>query len=123
MGFRDAVLVNLFRVFLIGILFSTWLNPVFLLSLGGAIVAIVSMGTLKSIAGTRISMVGVSVFGAWMHMITQFGLVALLIVRDSMVLLAAIPSLFLSIVAGTLTGIISLYVSTRLPERVFKSSI
>jgi heptaprenyl diphosphate synthase len=81
----------------------------FILSFGAAIVSVAGMALLRAVGRERFSLVGLSLFGALVHNITQLGLAAL-IVRHAGVF-AYLPYMLMgSLPTGALTGVAATYV-------------
>lgn len=116
MGFGAALVVNIARAVLIGFLLGTWATPVFLMSLGGAVVAVSAMALAKSTG--RIGLIGISTLGAFTHMLVQFLLAAMLLVHHAGILIFTGPSLFAAIAAGIITGIITMILLERIPAKL-----
>ena len=67
LGFKEAVIVTFLRVVLGSILGGTFLGPTFFLSLVGGIAAILVMGMLYKVGKNRMSLIGISILGAYTH--------------------------------------------------------
>jgi uncharacterized membrane protein len=113
-GWREALVVNLFRCIIIGLFFGTWASPVFLLSLGGGIVSILVMALSKMLLGKSVGIVGISTLGSFSHMLTQFYLASILLVHHSGILLFTGPSLIAAIASGIVVGIVASMVLNRI---------
>lgn len=121
-GWRAALGVNLLRAAVVAALFGTWASPAFLLSLGGGVAAVAVMALVHRFAGERVGPVGVSAAGAFAHMLTQFTLVALLIVRHLGVLALVGPSLVAAILAGAIVGSLADLLLRRLPPGLVRAA-
>jgi heptaprenyl diphosphate synthase len=115
-GFGEALIVNLQRTFLVALIFGTWASPALVLSLGGAVGAMVAMGVMRAVLGHIFGPIGVSAFGAFTHMTIQFWLAALLLVRHGSLLIFAGPSLIAAVASGIFTGWIVVLVLPRMGE-------
>ena len=101
-GFKDALYVSILRVFVVGILRTGLFSTTFYFSLFGSIFSIISMYLIKKL---KLSIIGVSIFGSFMHNIGQ--LVAAFIFINTN-LLYYLPFLtILSIISGIFIGLIS----------------
>ncbi len=116
MGWRAALTVNMLRAAAIAAIFGSWASPAFVLSIGGGVAAVATMAAVKSLAGGLVSPIGVSAAGAFAHMLVQFSLAAMLIVRHAGLLAITGPSLIAAVIAGVFVGWIGLSVITRLPR-------
>jgi heptaprenyl diphosphate synthase len=83
LGFKEAVIVTFLRVVLGSILGGTFLGPTFFLSLVGGIAAILIMGMLYKIGKTHISLIGISIFGAYTHTLATSLCVYYFLIRKS----------------------------------------
>lgn len=101
-GFKDALYVSILRVFVVGILRTGLFSTTFYFSLFGSIFSIISMYLIKKL---KLSIIGVSIFGSFMHNIGQ--LVAAFIFINTN-LLYYLPFLtILSIISGVFIGLVS----------------
>lgn len=101
-GFKDASYVSILRVFVVGILRIGLFSTTFYFSLFGSIFSIISMYLIKKL---KLSIIGVSIFGSFMHNIGQ--LVAAFIFINTN-LLYYLPFLtILSIISGIFIGLVS----------------
>lgn len=116
MGAWAALQVNVFRVIVVAALLGSWSSPSFVLSLSGAVTAVLVMALVKKLAGNSVSMTGVSICGAWTHMATQFTVASLLIVRHASLMVVAGPSLVAALVSGFLVGWLAAMLLERLPK-------
>lgn len=114
-GWRAALGVNLLRAVVVGFLFGTWASPAVALSLAGAAVAVPAMEAVRRIGGGHVGPVGMSAAGAFVHMLVQFALAALLFVRSASLLAFAGPSLVAAVVSGVLVGLLAALVLKRMP--------
>ncbi|CDR31459.1 Heptaprenyl diphosphate synthase component I [Acholeplasma oculi] len=102
-GFKEASLVTILRVLLIGLLYRSF-TVTFWMGLGGAVLSIITMGVLKNFL--KVHMVTVSVLGAITHTIGQV-LVGIYLLETELLILYLPLMLLISIPAGILIGIIS----------------
>ncbi len=116
-GWKSALLVNVLRVIIIALFLGSWSNPSFWLSLSGAVASVPAMAVVKTIGINKISPVGVSATGAWVHMLVQFIVASFSIVRHSSLMVLAGPSLIAAIISGILVGIIAEQLLKRLTYR------
>ena len=102
-GIIEAVLVNLLRVFLVGLLRGTFLSMGFLMSLTGAVLSLGIM-ILFYLIIKRFSIIAVSVMGSLFHIFGQI-LIAIIFL-GTMSVLYYLPIISISaIVTGILVGI------------------
>lgn len=118
MGFQAALIVNITRALLVGLLFGTWATPALLLSLGGGIAAVIVMEIVRRMGQSRIGPVGVSVSGAFAHMLVQFILASLLLVRHGSLMVLAGPSLIAAVISGVLVGVVVVVAVDRIPPHL-----
>ena len=102
LGWKEAILISLIRVFLVSLLFGTGASLFY--SLAGAVLSLLGMIGLK--ATKLFSSVAVSVAGGVLHNVGQIGMACLLLETD--VLRYYLPFLALSgIIAGVVIGVIA----------------
>ena len=107
LGFKEAVIVTFLRVVLGSILGGTFLGPTFFLSLAGGIAAILIMGMLYRIGKKHISLIGISIFGAYTHTLATSLCVYYFLIRESS-FFTLLPFFFsLALLTGILTGSIA----------------
>ena len=107
LGFKEAVIVTFLRVVLGSILGGTFLGPTFFLSLVGGIAAILIMGMLYRIGKKHISLIGISIFGAYTHTLATSLCVYYFLIRESS-FFTLLPFFFsLALLTGILTGSIA----------------
>lgn len=81
----------------------------FILSFGAAIASVAAMASLRAVGRERFSLIGLSLFGALVHNLTQLALAAL-IVRHAGVF-AYLPYMLMgSLPTGAITGVAAAYV-------------
>jgi heptaprenyl diphosphate synthase len=103
-GEKDAFLVLILRILLVGILRGTIFSVTFYLSLSGGLSAYLLMFTFKQFR--VFSMIGVSIMGAFGHSVGQIAMAIFLIERTE--LIYYLPYiLVLSVATGVLTGMIA----------------
>ena len=102
LGWKEAILVSLIRVFLVSLLFGTGASLFY--SLAGAVLSLIGMIGLR--ATKLFSSVAVSVAGGVLHNVGQIGMACLLLETD--VLRYYLPFLALSgILAGVVIGVVA----------------
>jgi heptaprenyl diphosphate synthase len=107
LGFKEAVIVTFLRIILGSILGGTFLGPTFFLSLVGGIAAILIMGMLYKTGKNHMSLIGVSIFGAYTHTLATSLCVYYFLIRESS-FFTLLPFFFsLALLTGILTGSIA----------------
>ena len=114
-GSKDAVVISILRVFIVGLLRTGIFSINFFFSLSGAIISIISMSSLKKI--TKLSMVGISIVGATAHSIGQL-LFATFFVKSVAILLYAPAIIIISVISGIITGLISKYLMKYIEKEI-----
>jgi heptaprenyl diphosphate synthase len=99
---RDALLINLMRIFLVGFLFGNL--SMILYSLAGALLSFLCMYLAKK--SRAFSVMGVSVIGGIMHNVGQL-LVAMMVLETKSLLYYGPVLLIAGVVTGLLIGVIS----------------
>ena len=118
-GIPAALLVAVGRTFLGALIVGTFLSPGLLLSLGGALTSVLVMGAIRTIQKDFLSMIGISIVGAFSHTIMQFILARWLIVGQSGVFYLLPPMMAASIVTGLIIGICAFTINQRLSHSGF----
>ena len=109
LGAREAVLVSLVRIFLISLLFGSFVSLAY--SVAGAVLSLAVMLLLKKL--TPMSSVGVSVAGGVAHNVGQIAVACFLL--DTAEIVYYLPFLVLS---GTLAGVAIGIISGVLVKRI-----
>ena len=112
-GMKFILGVFLVRVFVGSALVGKLFSPGFLLALGGGTAATISMIVAWRFGKTRLSFLGISLIGAWVHNLVQVILAAFIIQHLSVLVLLPF-FLFLSLFTGTINGLLANKIS---PER------
>lgn len=99
-GFKDALIISLLRVFLVGILRTGLFSMSFFFSLGGSIVSVIVMYLAKKF--TKLSIIGVSIMGSISHTLGQI-IVAIIFYNINMIYYMA-WALILALPTGILVG-------------------
>jgi len=102
LGTKEAFIISLFRVFLAGLLFGTFISLAY--SLAGALVSLTVMSLLKK--ASVFSPVAISVVGGVFHNMAQI-VVACLIVGSDILKYYAPVLVLTGIVAGIAVGLVS----------------
>lgn len=97
-SFKDAFLIVIIRVILATLVGGSLSG--FIYSITGGVLSLLAMYCIKKIGGENISIIGVSVFGAFFHNLGQV-IVAALIVQN-IIIISYLPILMF---AGVVTGI------------------
>lgn len=108
MGLRTALLLTVLRTLLGSVVGGGLLGFGFVLSFGAGAVSALAMGALRGVGRERFSLVGISLFGAVAHNLTQLGLAAWIVRHGG--LFAYLPYMLLgSVPTGVFTGLASAY--------------
>jgi len=108
---KTGFAVGILRVFLGALILGRLFSPSFILSLSGTIVALIVMSALMSIRGKFVSLIGISIAGAFSHLATQILVAGAIFYRiDAVIWLMPISTIW-AIVAGAIVGIITERVS------------
>lgn len=111
MGEKEAVIINMIRILLVGITFGNTFSMAY--SLAGGILSGLVMILLKKTGRVRI--ITVSVLGGIFHNVGQI-LVAMVIMETRAILYYLLVLWVTGIVAGIIVGIISAQIVQRLPK-------
>lgn len=97
-SFKDAFLIVIIRVIMATLIGGSLSG--FLYSIVGGLFSLLAMASIKKIGGENISIIGVSVFGAFFHNLGQVFVAALIV--QNIIIISYLPILML---AGVGTGI------------------
>ncbi len=103
-SFKDALLISVLRVFIMGLLMTGVFSVTFYFSLGGALLSIISMAIIKKTH--LLSIIGVSIVGSVCHSLGQV-IVAILILRQTAMIYYLPWLLLFSIPTGIVVGFFS----------------
>jgi heptaprenyl diphosphate synthase len=102
--FKEAVIVTFLQLVIGSILGGTFLGPTFFLSLVGGIAIILIMSVLYQAAINHMSLIGISIFGAYTHTLETSLCIYYFLIRESS-FFTLLPFFFsLALLTGTLTG-------------------
>ena len=120
LGFKEALVVTGLRVFLGSIIGGTFLGPTFFLSLTGGLAATGVMALVYRRGSGPFSMIGVSVAGAYAHILAITFCVYWIFIRQDAFLHLLPIFLSLALISGLLTGIAANILTHRLAGVSFK---
>lgn len=110
---KSAVMVSCMRALLSGIFGDLFM---LIFSFPAAFTSSLSMGILHRLSGQRFSIVGLSVFGAVMHNLTQLLVAYFVLNLNYSSILTLAPFLVIAaVVAGFITGLIARYIVKHFP--------
>ena len=110
-SFREAAMVSVIRILVIGFLFGNMFSIIY--SLSGAALSLACMTFMK--AKTDFSPIGISVVGGVTHNIGQL-LAAMLIVKNGSLIYYAPALLIFGVITGVLIGLLTTEILRRLPS-------
>lgn len=118
-SFKDALLVSILRVFLVGILRTGVFSVTFFFSLSGAILSVIVMALFKKC--TRLSIIGISILGSISHSIGQI-LIAIFFVQNTNIIYYLPWILLFAIPSGILVGFLGKELVAKFPKEQWKNS-
>lgn len=113
-GWKEAIVINVFRIFISGFLFGNMYGILF--SLSGAVISFIAMLIIKST--DRFSMTGTSIIGGVFHNIAQI-LVAAFVVKTSGIIYYMPVLIIAGVITGFINGTIASQVMTHI-RRIIK---
>ncbi|MBN2541100.1 MAG: Gx transporter family protein [Bacilli bacterium] len=116
MSRKEAATVAILRILLVGLIYSGLFSPTFLISLGGGLLALISMLLLK---GTKLSIYTVSVLGSLMHMIGQIA-IAIGVVHTTSLIYYLPYMMIVSVPTGLITGYLANWIIHNFSDRIMK---
>jgi heptaprenyl diphosphate synthase len=115
-GRKEAFIVMMVRILLVGLIYSGLFSTSFWISLSGGIIAITTMVALSK---TNLSIYSISVAGALMHMVGQ--IFAAIILLSTQTLLYYLPiMIMLSVPTGIITAYLSKKIINNLSGKILK---
>lgn len=118
LGFKEAMIVTFLRVILGSILGGTFLGPTFFLSLAGGLASILVMGMIYKKGEKYLSLIGISIIGAYTHTLATSVCVYYFFIRESS-FFTLLPFFFsLALITGILTGSIANTLTRQMRHRV-----
>lgn len=118
-GIREAFLIVVLRVFLSSLILGRLFQITFWLSFSGSIAACLGMWLIFRCFEKYFSLIGVSIFGALCHNITQIAVAYFLFIRQP-ALFSLIPLLLVSsLLSGLVIGIVAHIVSVQIKTLVY----
>ncbi len=113
-GWKEAIVINVFRIVISGFLFGNMYGILF--SLSGAVISFIAMVMIKST--DRFSMTGTSIIGGVFHNIAQI-LVAAFVVKTSGIIYYMPVLIIAGVITGFINGTIASQVMTHI-RRIIK---
>jgi len=104
-GLRAGLTLTISRVFIGTLLTGTFLTPAFFLSMSGGIASTVVLAMAYRFFHPRLSIIGVSVLGAFIHTFVQVVVAYLLFIKHFQIFLLMPIFLSFSLVAGLISGL------------------
>lgn len=105
-GFKQGVILVVFRVILANLILGKLFQPVFWLSFSGGLAATLVMGMSWIALRKMFSTIGISILGALTHNIIQVLVASVLIVKQMLIVQLWPLIVSISIIAGLLIGIL-----------------
>lgn len=113
-GWKEAIVINVFRIVISGFLFGNMYGILF--SLSGAVISFIAMLIIKST--DRFSMTGTSIIGGVFHNIAQI-LIAAFVVKTSGIIYYMPVLIIAGVITGFINGTIASQVMTHI-RRIIK---
>lgn len=101
---KDAAIVVLIRIMLVGLVYSGLFQPTFWMSLSGGVLAFIAMVVFKRL--TKLTLISVSVAGSLFHMVGQI-LMAMVVLNTETLIFYLPYMMLIAIPTGFFTGIIA----------------
>ncbi len=118
LGYKEAILINIIRIIIIGFFFGNLFRIFF--SIAGAVISFIAMAVLKRT--NKVSMITVAIAGGVFHNLGQI-VVACYIV-DTYSVFVYLPVLIVSgVITGMIIGILSDIIYKRLKKFIYKSGM
>lgn len=102
--FKDAIILSILRVILVGFVRTGIFNSIFMFSICGALFSVLFMYIFKRF--TKLSPIGISIIGSIFHLLAQL-LCACIFINNFNIIYYLPFILIIGIISGTITGILS----------------
>jgi len=112
---KSAIIVAFTKTIIGGFFSGALISPTTILSLSGSAIAIIIMYFALKLP-FNFSLIGVSIFGAVAHNLTQIVLVRILLIRSSAIFYLTPLLLILGIVTGIITGYLAHLINARFAQ-------
>ncbi len=113
-GRKEGAIVSIFRIFIVGLIYSGLFTPSFWISFTGGILALLVLISLKS---TKLSIMTISVLAALMHMVGQI-IAAIIVVKTTLLIYYLPYMILLSIPTGLVTGYLAKRIISGFSEKI-----
>lgn len=113
-GLKEGLLIVILRVIVGSLITGRFLQPVFILSLGGGLTAALGMAIFLRANHRRLSFIGISIIGSILKNITQLILAYLLIISENHLFFLFPAMLIASLITGIITGMCAILLDDRL---------
>jgi len=113
-GVLPACGIVCLRIFIGGLLSGTLFGPSFLMSASGGFTSFTVMALVRRFSFSRVGLVGISLFGAYTHIITQIFVAYFVLIRHKSVFLLLPILLSVSLVTGFINGLGACYLTRHL---------
>ncbi len=104
-GFRAGVIVNLLRIMLGAFLSGSLFSPGFALSFSGGMLSVIVMGIAYKLWSEYFSLIGISLIGAYTHILTQLVVAYYLLIQHQGLFYLLPLFLIVSLVTGFINGL------------------
>ncbi len=104
-GFKEGVVVNFLRIMLGAFLSGSLFSPAFILSFCGGMLSVLAMGFALRLWGNYFSLIGISLIGAYSHILTQLGVAYYLLIQHRGLFYLLPLFLVVSLVTGFINGL------------------
>lgn len=104
-GFRAGLTVTILRVFVGTFIMGTFLTPAFFLAISGGVASTIVLAATYRYLHPVLSIIGISVLGAFTHTAVQIIVVYLLLVRHFQIFMLLPVFLTFSVLAGIINGL------------------
>lgn len=119
-GIKEALAVTVLRIFISSLLFGTFLGPSFILSMSGGVASVMAMGAAYRVFTPIFSLIGISLLGAYIHVLAQGAVIYTLIIRHGNIFYILPPMLMFSLITGVINGSIAMRLRKHLIKYAYK---
>ncbi len=115
-GLKEALTVGIIRIVLGSFISGNLFGPAFLLGFSGGILSIFTMWLALFIAGRYLSLIGISLIGAYTHTLTQLALASFILIGHTGIFFLLPVFMIMALLTGLLNGVGALILTNHLSK-------
>lgn len=116
-GLKESLLIGILKSLIGSLVLAKLFSPTFLFSMSGTLISTLAMWTILK-SKLPISLIGISIIGAEVHIITQLLIATSFFLPQVSFFYLSPIYILVSLITGSITGIFSFQVYTKLKRRI-----